>query len=135
MLISNQSAFHANFTEKRKANFKLKTATEGFYQKPENSSKGFGTDRKMEVSAEEPKPARKRTTSPKARLVDTNPASSVLMARHFLKEELMVIFEDVLTFNKKNYHCFVIKPQDEEVVDFRITNLDGRLDGDRKSVV
>lgn len=110
----NSSRKNTN-TEQRPRNFKItkgrdpikqSTTAEGFFKDGENQIDTEPT-KSITITAKRETPKKTNFTPEQ---IPKSTASSVLMTRHFLHEDVILIFEDVVQLNKQMYHCCLTKP-------------------------
>lgn len=113
---SNQSAREQQAVEAKQRQFKiskignhgrLSSTSEGFFKKPEEAPESPTIKHKHLVAA---KPKFK-TQVPPTEKPPKSSINSILMTRHFLHEDLILIFEDVLQHDGRLYHCSLTKPK------------------------
>lgn len=86
---------------------KLSSTGDNFFKKPDHHPEQM--NEKPAANAAQTEPTKNILSQPEK--VPKSVLNSVLMTRHFLHEDLILIYEDVLQHNGQMYHCSLTKPQ------------------------
>ena len=105
-----------NSTDQKPRQFKISKGKD--LSKSNLTSEGFFRDADKQPETETPKViniASNRETPKRSQIqpeqIPKSTANAVLMTRHFLHDDIIIIYEDVVQLNKQLYHCSLTKPQ------------------------